>query len=255
MAFHGKEAVRTVRRSDLVRIIDAGSLEDFMANRIPTYYRDPEHIAADLDRGYFLKMVADTLRRLPTAENFRDSHFGELLAAEFAQAAMGLRLLYSKLRLLTAENANAYKMDVVMYDLAAQPVELVFLEVKSSVKVAADEPARHDASIYADLFQSLNKYVDSDVQYDLTAVRDRLSQLPVDDQSQLEAEFKRYGGPKVRYAGICSIDVETHSDEEASLLATRKNQKDIDVDFDRPRRAPPAPARRQDPAHGCRGRR
>ena len=78
LEFKGKTPVRRVFRSDIVRSIEAGSLEHYMANRIPTYYRSPESIKADLDDGYFLRAVADTLSRLPTAENFRDSHFGEL---------------------------------------------------------------------------------------------------------------------------------------------------------------------------------
>ncbi len=161
MSFDAKETVRTVRRSEVTRSVEAGTLERYMADRIPTYYRDPASVAADLGDGYFLRAIADTLRRLPTAENFRDSHFGEVLAAEFASAAMGLKLLYSKLRLLTAENSNAYKMDVVMYDATTDPIELVFLEVKSSVKEATVSPG-HDKSIYASLFDSLNKYTKDD---------------------------------------------------------------------------------------------
>lgn len=201
-----------------------------MAERIPTYYRDPAHIAADLAQGYFLRAVADTLARLPTAENFRDSHFGELLASEFALAAMGLRLLYSKLRLLTAENANAYKMDIMMYDPSVEPIELVLLEVKSSVKIATDEPPGHDKSIYSSLFDSLREYAKADLSYDLTAARDRMGELPEDDRDRLAREFAKYGGPTVRHAGVCSIDVATHLDSEASLLSTRRSDKTFEVD-------------------------
>jgi hypothetical protein len=224
-------AVRHVYRSEIARVVEAGALEDYMSERIPTYYRDPAHIAADLAQGYFLRAIADTLARLPTAETFRDSHFGELLASEFAVAALGLRLLYSKLRLLTAENANAYKMDIMMYDPSVEPVELVLLEVKSSVKTATDAAPGHDKSIYSSLFASLRKYAKADLSYDLTAARDRMGELPEDDRERLAQEFARYGGPKVRYAGVCSIDLATHVEAETSLLATRKSVKDFEVDL------------------------
>jgi hypothetical protein len=231
LEFEGKTSVRRVWRSDVVRSIEAGVLEHYMAERTPTYYRAPESIAADLQDGYFLRAVADTLSRLPTADAFRDSQFGELLAAEFAVGAMGLRLLYSKLRLLTAENSNAYKMDVVMYDPAKDPVELVFLEVKSSFKDATHDPPGHDQSIYKDLFDSFNKYAKGDLRYDLTAARDRLGRLPDTDCQKVAAVLSQYGGPTIRHAGVCCIDVETFRGDEAALLATRKNKKTFDVEL------------------------
>jgi hypothetical protein len=182
MAFDGKTPRRKVFRSEIDRQVGEEALEGYMANRVPIFYRDPEAIAEDLrTRGYFLEAMADALARLPASEDFRNSHFGELLAAEFAVAAMGLRLLYSKLRLLTAENSNAYKMDVVMYDRSTDPVDLVFLEVKSSFKTSAVSPAKHDKSIYADLFTSLRKYGKEDLRYDLTAARDRLDEVPAEN--------------------------------------------------------------------------
>jgi hypothetical protein len=231
LSFEGKTSRRRVSRSDVVRSIETGTLEEYMAERTPTYYRAPESIAADLQDGYFLRAVADTLARLPTADDFRDSHFGEVLAVEFAVAAMGLRPLYSKLRLLTAENSNAYKMDVVMYDSARDPVELVFLEVKSSFKDRSTQPPGHDKSIYKDLFDSFNKYAKSDLRYDLTAARDRLGGLPDEDRQRVAEVLSQYGGPTVRYAGVCSIDIETFVLDEASLLATRRNQKEFDVEL------------------------
>jgi len=233
MEFDGKTTVRPVHRSELVRVIDAGTLEGLMSERIPTYYRAPASIVKDLQSGYFLSAIADTLARLPKQDDFRDSHFGELLAAEFAVAAMGLKLLYSKLRLLTAENSNAYKMDVVMYDVSTDPIELVLLEVKSSFKVPQSDgrPANHHKSIYADLFDSFNKYAKEDLRYDLTAARDRLSDVDEADRDRVADALNMYGGPPVRYAGICSIDLATFNEDEAAVLATRKNEKLFGVDL------------------------
>lgn len=223
--------VRTVRKSEVLKLAEVGDFAGYMAERIPTYYRDPEKIAADISDGYFLKAIASTLDRLPTAKNFQDSHFGELLAAEFAVAAMDLRLLYSKLRLLTAENSNAYKMDVLLYDRTTDPVEIVLLEVKSSLKGLDSLPAKHHESIFADLFQSLNKFKPADLEYDLTAARDRLDSLPPEDKQRVRASLVSYGGPPIRHAGFCAIDICTYTDDEARVLATRKNSKTFDVDL------------------------
>lgn len=231
LEFAGQQIVRQVRKSEISRSAEVGSLERYMADRVPLYYRSPDHVAADLQDGYFLRAISETLARLPQADNFRDSHFGELLAAEFAVAAMSLRLLYSKLRLLTAENANAYKMDVVLYDPQPDPVELVFLEVKSSFKSAGQGPAEHDKSIYASLFSSLNKYAKGDLQYDLSAARDRLADVVDEDRDRVASALKVYGGPTVRFGGVCSIDIETFDADETSVLATRKNEKSFDVDL------------------------
>jgi hypothetical protein len=50
-------------------------------------------------------------------------------------------------------------------------------------------------------------------------------------RERVSAALSLYGGPTIRYAGVCSIDVATHLDEEASLLATRRNDKSFDVDL------------------------
>jgi len=232
MTFDGKVHARKLFRSEIVRAADDLVLENYMADRVPLYYRAPEDIAKDLDRGYFTQAIADTLGRLPKAKEFRDSHFGELLAAEFAVAAMGLRLLYTKVRLLTAENANAYKMDVVMYDPEPDEIELVLLEVKASIKQPSKtKAARHDKSIYSSLFSSLNKYGKEDLRYDLTAARDRLTEVAQEDRHRVELALSKYGGPTVRYAGVCSIDIGTYVQDEAAMLATRKNEKTLDVDL------------------------
>lgn len=234
MTFDAKDVKRRVFKSEVDRISGDVNLEGFMSNRIPMYYRAPDKIKAELENGgFFLQTVANTLGRLPTSEDFRNSHFGELLAAEFATAAMGLRLLYSKLELLTAENSNAFKMDVVMYDPAPEPIELVLLEVKSSwAGVKTDgKPAAHDKSIYADLFNSMNKYAKQSLRYDLTAAKDQLPSVPEPDRARLAAQLGLYQGPRIRHAGVCSIDLATHTDDEAALLATRRNQKDFEVDL------------------------
>jgi hypothetical protein len=231
MSWNGNTCVRKVFHTELCRDCGDLRLEHFMSERIPFYYRDVQNIVDQISEGFFLGPLIATLSRLPTAQTFKQSHFAEILAAEFAQSAMGLHLLYSKLSLLTAENANAFKMDVVLYDPSTSPFSLVFFEVKSSCKSAGEIPARHDDTAFASLFDSFNRYGRDDAHFDLTAARDRLGELPPDHAVALREAFGRYGGPDVRYAGFCVIDLATHNDEEIAVLATRNNAATFDVDL------------------------
>ncbi len=185
----------------------------------------------DLNAGLFRTAFQTTVSRLPTSESFQESHFGEVVAGVFAEEVLGLRRLYSKLRLLTAENANAYKMDLVMYD-PRRPIELVFGEVKCSSKSEADGlPAGHDKSCYSSLFDSLREYSASDLKFDLAAANERLAHIPPADVEEVRAALKPYSGATVRYLAFTIIDSSTYCDEEAKLLQTRKSKKEFEVDL------------------------
>lgn len=228
-----KSMVRSVYVSELVS--QSGSkdnLDDYIADKAPLYYRDLSSIYDSLNDGYFLTTIKETLRKLPTSDSFRESHFGEIAACIFTEEVMGLRRLYSKLSLLTSENANAYKMDLVLYNPNVEPLEFVFCEVKSSPKSSIDGlPAGHDKSCFADIFNSLNGYVDRDLEFDLAAAKDRISGLPEQDRAKVREALKPYSNAKVKYAGIAVIDSSTQDTNETTLLATRKNKKEFDVDL------------------------
>jgi hypothetical protein len=167
-----RDACRTVTESSVVCEEHGTRLASYVADRAPLFYRKLEQIVADLHAGYFLTAFRDTLAKLPTAQSFKESHFAEILAGLFAEDVHGLYRLYSKLSLLTAENANAYKMDLLFCDPATDPVTFLFAEVKSSCKSAADGlPAGHDKSCFADLFATFKKYDDADLGFDLTVER------------------------------------------------------------------------------------
>jgi hypothetical protein len=162
-------------------------LSEYVADRAPLFYRRLEYVVNDLKAGLFLTAFRDTLAKLPTAESFQESHFGEIVAGLFAEDITPLRRLYSKLSLLTAENANAFKMDLLLCNPKATPVEFVFGEVKSSSKSPSDGlPAGHDASIYKKLFESFNKYEKGDLEFDLTAARDNVEALPAADTERVK---------------------------------------------------------------------
>lgn len=231
MSFEGHSLVRAIHSAEILRRSDVGVLDAYMAERAPYYYKEPAEIANLFGKGYFLDAIKSVLRRLPTAQNFRSSHFGEILAGVYAEEVLHLKRLYSKLALLTAENANALKMDMLLYRPGCNPAEFVFAEVKSSMKTEMDGlPAGHDRACFADLFDSFNRYGEKDRDYDLAAVQERLAVLPEPDRGRIADALLPYRDRKVRYAGFCVIDRSTHDQAECRVLGTRRNDRRFEVD-------------------------
>lgn len=203
-----------------------------MADRAPYFYKDPAEIAKLFEQGYFLSAVRKVLLRLPTAESFRESHFGEILAGVYGEEILGLERLYSKLALLTAENANAYKMDVLFYRPGRDPAEFVLAEVKSSMKSADDGlPSGHDRSCFASLFTSFNRYKARDLEFDLAAIEERLPLISEPDREVMRRALLPHRTRNIHYAGMCVIDTSTHDEKESVMLGTRKNDRSFDVDI------------------------
>ena len=200
-----------------------------IADRAPLFYRSPDQIAELLKEGYFRTAFREALRKLPTSAHFQASHFAEILSAMVAQELMGWRLIYSKLKLLTAENANAYKMDLVFFDPCQAEPTLVLGEVKSSMK--SDHPANHHKSCYPAIFDSLRTYSDTDLAYDLTAARDNIDSLPDDERQIVRNALLPYATPNIVYAGFVVIDTDTRTEKETAMLATRKSLKVFDIDL------------------------
>jgi uncharacterized protein DUF1837 len=232
MTFDGRVLTRAVHRTQIVRSSEISTLEDYMADRVPSFYKNPADIAASFAEGYFVSAIKDALRRLPSAENFQASHFGEILAAVYAEEVLGLGRIYSKLTLLTAENANAFKMDVLLYRPNTEPVQFVLAEVKSSMKTANDGlPARHDKTCFASLFDSLNKYKAGDLEFDLATIKERMQELPDGDREAITRSLLPHQPRHVQYAGFCVIDNSTNDDAESAVLGTRTNAKTFEVDL------------------------
>ena len=200
-----------------------------MAERAPLFYRSPSQIAEMLEAGYFRTAFRDALVRLPTSGHFRDSHFGEILSATFAQEAIGWRLIYSKLKLLTAENVNPCKMDLLFFDPTQEPPMFILGEVKSSMKSSL--PANHNRSCYPSLFNSLRAYSSDDLEYDLTAARDNIDELPEHEREAARAALLPYANRQILYAGFVVIDARTQEDSETAMLATRTSLKSFDIDL------------------------
>ena len=222
-------AQRSVYLTRITRNPGEHKLEELMADRAPLFYRSPNQIAKLLNEGYFRTAFREALHRLPTSAHFRDSHFAEILSAMVAQELLGWRLIYSKLKLLTAENANAYKMDLVFFDPNQTEPTLVLGEVKSSMK--GDLPANHHKSCYPAIFESLRTYSDTDLAYDLTAARDNINELPDCERQKVHDALLPYARPNVVYAAFTVIDTDTRSENETAMLATRRSTKTFDIDL------------------------
>jgi hypothetical protein len=232
MTFEGKTCVRVVHRAEVTREGSTSSLEEYMADRAPYYYKDPSQVAELFKGPYFLSAIRKVLLKLPKAAGFRESHFGEIMAAVYGEEILGLRLLYSKLAGLTSENANAYKMDLLFYRPGADPAEFIFAEVKSSMKTADEGlPSKHDKSCFPNLFRSFNHYDHGDLEFDLAAIEERLDDIPEPDRAVIRRSLLPHQDVAVRFAGFCVIDRSTHDVDESSLLATRKSKRAFDVDL------------------------
>lgn len=226
------KAVRRVLKSELAASIDGIELKKYIADRTPLFYRQPSHVANTLFDGYFLTAIHETLNKLPDVKSFQESHFGEITAGIFAEEIAGLKLLYNKLSVLTAQNSNAYKMDFVAFRPNTAPLELVFCEVKCSPKSHdQNKPAGHDKSCYSDIFRSLKDYGDADMLFDLTAARDNLRALPDQERGRVIDALKPYSDVKKTFAAFALIDLATFCEDESAVLQTRKNDKSFEVDL------------------------
>ncbi|MBS1844561.1 MAG: DUF1837 domain-containing protein [Actinobacteria bacterium] len=231
LTFEDFEPIRAVYATELVRKSEVSELESYMADRVPYFYKSPREIADLFASGYFLSAIADALRKLPLAENFRESHFGEILAGLYGEEILDLRLLYSKLRLLTAENANANKMDLLFFRPGKNPAQFVFAEVKSSMKTTADGlPPGHDKSCFANLFASLNKYAERDLEFDLGLIRERMDDIEPADAAAIRTALLPHTARNIRYAAFCVIDSGTKDHDETGVLGRRESEKDFEVD-------------------------
>ena len=90
-------------------------------------------------------------------------------------------------------------------------------------------PANHHKSCYPSLFDSLRDYSDNDRDYDLTAARDNIDVLSGNERATFLTALLPYADRQILYAGFSVVDTNTRSDDETSMLATRKSPKTFEV--------------------------
>ena len=227
-----RDHVRFVYISEICRNSNNLNVDKYIAEKVPYFYREAKRISDSFRDELFLTSLYESLRKLPDSKKFQESHFGEIISGLFAEDVIGLKKIYSKLSLLTTENSNAYKMDLVLYHPLSDPVELFFCEVKCSVKTSPDKtPVGHDKSIYYDLFTSMNQYEKEDFDFDFAAAKDHIDKLSESERKKLKEAFLPYSDKKIiKFLGFVVIDPSTLREEEVSILATRKNEKEFNID-------------------------
>jgi hypothetical protein len=220
-----------VHWSEVASANDKHKLHRLLADRTPLFYREPDHIIERIKEGYCTTAFREALLKLPTIESFQESHLGEIAACLFAEDVLGMTRLYSKLSFLSAQNTNAYKMDLVLCDFSSNSPEFVFCEVKTSTKSSegTEEPF-HENSCFANIFRSLMKYEDDDVEFDLTAIGEHLNSVPPEHQKAVREALRPYASRVVRYAAFAIIDTSTRRDGEMRMLATRSSKTPFNVD-------------------------
>lgn len=230
LAFQGK-MVRPVYFSGVKQSENGNTLSFYLSDKAPLYYRRLDSVIDTIKDGNLLTAFAETLKRIPQAASFQESHAGEIIASLFAQEHLNLVQLYSKLHLLTSQNANALKMDLVLCDPSTDPITFILGEVKTSMKAhQPGTPPGHDASCFNEIFRSLSGYTNDDLEFDLTAARDALKHLDKVDGEKIRLALMPYTERKVRYAAFAIIDRATFLEDEAKVLATRANDKSFEVD-------------------------
>jgi len=222
-------AVRCVYKTILIENIENYNLASYVSDRAPYYYRKMSDFIESIEDGLFITSIKETLLRLPTSDKFKESHFGEMLSSIFIEDIMQLKIIYSKLALLTSQNANAFKMDLILYNPKSNPLEIIMGEVKSSPKNVP--PANHNRSIFPDLFTSFNQYQEDDLQFDLAAAKDQLKGKDPEEIKRIRSALLPYSDKIIKYAGFVVIDNSTYEIDEVRLLQTRQNNKDFDVDI------------------------
>lgn len=223
--------IRAVFTSEIIKVSGTDTLVNYVADKTPLFYRNFSKLVSELEDGYFTTPMKETLEKLPDSHHYQSSHFGEICATIFVEEILGIKKVYSKLSLNTTENQNAYKMDLICFIPGTNPLEFVFCEVKSSNKHKSDGfPAKHDTSCYADIFNSLKKYETVDLDFDLTAIKDNLDQVPEVNREEIRKSLIPYGDKKVAYKGVAVIDLSTIHEDECNVLSTRKCNKDFDIE-------------------------
>ena len=222
-------ALRNVRICEIIEKVDDLEIYTFFANKIPYFYRDIEDIIRDIKAGFFVQAVKDTLNRMPEEQSFKESHMGEIIASQFARDMSNLKLMYSKLKLLTTENGNVYKMDLVLYCIDGENVEIVFVEVKMSPKNTLTR--KHSKSVYPSLFDSLREYEVKDREFDISLARDQIKNLLDPDRTILENALMPYSRKMTySYLGIIVIDMATIDEDDMQILYTRSSNKKFEID-------------------------
>ncbi|WP_441228858.1 Hachiman antiphage defense system protein HamA [Tardiphaga sp. 20_F10_N6_6] len=205
-------AVRGGSRAILKDEHEGYRLGKHISGKLPYHYRPMEGIVADFASGNSaLEAVVDLAANAPTSEKFRNSHCGEILAAEFIESHLGYRRLYSKLTLTTSQNTNVHKMDGLFVKLTQSPVEFLFVEAKSSVlPTPLTKQKKHKSGILKQMVDSLDACSTDDPRFEFARIRDNLDKhFSPDDQAKIRSELTPPGPANLKFMGVSITNAST----------------------------------------------
>lgn len=239
-----KDEVEILLRGSLARVVRSGwrslldcsahefDLTHFLAGQIPYYYREPSKIANEFARRRnALEMVTDLIVKAPTTPKFQQSHCGEILCALYVEQVLGLRRLYSKLTLTSAENTNVHKMDGFFVDLNTSPYTYIAVEAKSSILPTARTAFRgHRHGILKQMIESLDMYDSNDARFDFTAIRDNLEKsiFTQEQQEQICNDLVPPGPQRLLHLGMATINEQTVCTQDDEYILTQPCKRSFD---------------------------
>jgi len=216
--------VREGWRTFLVDEYKQKNLSHLIGGQLPYYYRSPEKIGNEFKaRHNALEMLIDLAVKMPTSEKFQRSHCGEILCSIYLEDILGLKRLYSKLTLTTAENTNVHKMDAFFVDTTDKKFEYYAVEAKCSVlPTATSQFSGHRHGILKQMIASLDGYSDIDERFDFAAIRDNLEDGVYSDKekAQIRKDLIPPGPERLTTLGIAAINLCTVSERDDDYILT-----------------------------------
>lgn len=202
----------------------------YVGGKLPYYYRRPDNVAQDfLEEHDFLTAIAHMAIRTPTTENFKSTHFAEILCCIYLREVLGYKVLSRKLTQLTSEDTNVHKMDVMCVDVSTTPYRYIWVEAKSSRQTG--RRVYHNSNIYQQMRNSLANYDVDDMRYDFAHICDNMSSADFSDAERriIRQDLLSPTGPDVIFHGMAVINIDTHEQDDVDGLLSTPCPTNFDV--------------------------
>lgn len=230
-AASGVTAIRDGRRAILSDDHGGYSLGKYLTGQLPIHYRSLDGISSDFSSGNsHLEALLGMIAPLPTVASFKNSHCGEITAAQFVEDVLGYSRLYSKLTMTTSANTNAHKMDGLFVNTSCTPFEFLFVEAKSSIlPTTATKTKTHRSGILTSMVNSLNLYDKEDPRFEYARIRDNLSKSFNKKQAaEIRKEMTPPGPENLKFLGISVTNLSTINPEDDDFILTEHCATEFD---------------------------
>jgi hypothetical protein len=225
------KSIRKGYRANLQDEYRGHQLARYLGGRIPYHYRTPENIGADFSAGHdAIEMVLSLFSQAPTTPKFQNSHSGEILSSIYLEEVVGYQRLYSKLTLTTAENTNVHKMDGFFVKTDVSPFHYLFVEAKTSIHPHGTSTFRgHRSGVLKQMIRSLGSYVPGDERFDLTRIRDNLSQrFDPAVAKEIKADLVPPGPLNSSFMGIAVVNAATVNQKDDDYILGQPCEREFE---------------------------